>query len=238
MLQLYGPVSDGSHVDFTQFSTTYVIFYSRADVLAWTQSICKQHGIVVVNIRCDTENGMRGRKDKLMMGCERSGNYKKKVVVAGNYTMKAKCQFMLIFVPSENGWKVMVGCEFHNHMLGNDLNGNGVLGRLKDHERKFVNDMTKYNMAPRYIVVALKDRDPENLRSVTHVYKARSIYNVSKRGHMVMKKKVRELTHPSITSMCQPSVKYKPRKGNKNSKKAEESHVHRDSSQWECVDGS
>lgn len=45
-----------------------------------------------------------------------------------------------------------------------------------------MNDMTKYNMAPIYIVAALKDRDPENLTSVTHVYKARSIYNANKRG--------------------------------------------------------
>lgn len=45
-------------------------------------------------------------------------------------------------------------------MLAKDLNGNDVLGRLKDHEIKFVNNMTKYNMALRYIVATLKDRDP------------------------------------------------------------------------------
>lgn len=68
---------------------------------------------------------------------------------------------MLRFVPSGSGWKVTVRCGFHNQTLSKDLDGKDVLGHLKDHEIKFVNDMTKYNMAPRYIVTALKDRDPK-----------------------------------------------------------------------------
>lgn len=41
-------------------------------------------------------------------------------------------------------------------MIAKDLNENDVLGRLNDHERKFVNDMTKLDMASRYIVVIFK----------------------------------------------------------------------------------
>ncbi|XP_050876316.1 uncharacterized protein LOC127080021 [Lathyrus oleraceus] len=57
-------------------------------------------------------------------------------------------------------------------------------------------------------------------------------------GHRVMKKKVWELTHSSTTSMCPPSVKYKPKKENNKSKKGEKSSVHRDPSQWEYVEDS
>lgn len=57
------------------------------------------------------------------MGNERGENYKKKFVVAWNYTMKVKCPFMLKFMPSESNWKVTVRCGFHNHMLATDLNG-------------------------------------------------------------------------------------------------------------------
>ena len=49
-------------------------------------------------------------------------------------------------------------------------------------------------------------------------------------GKRVLKKKVRELTHPSTSSMCPPPVKYKPKKGVKKSRKGEESDVHRDPS--------
>ncbi|XP_058774421.1 protein FAR1-RELATED SEQUENCE 5-like [Vicia villosa] len=37
-------------------------------------------------------------------------------------------------------------------------------------------------MTPRYIVAALKDRDSENLTSVTQVYTAKATYRTSKRG--------------------------------------------------------
>lgn len=54
--------------------------------------------------------------------------------------------------------------------------GHDILGRLKPDERQFVNDMAKYHMAPKFIVAALKDRDPNNPTHTTHVYKERSTY--------------------------------------------------------------
>lgn len=65
------------------------------------------------------------------MSCKRGGNYKKNVVVAGNYNMKVKYPFMLRSVPSGSSWKVTVRCEFHNHMLAKDLNGNDILRSFK-----------------------------------------------------------------------------------------------------------
>lgn len=46
-----------------------------------------------------------------------------------------------------------------------------MLECLKHDVRLFVNDMTKDNITPKYIIVALKDRDPENLMSIIQVYK-------------------------------------------------------------------
>lgn len=83
---------------------------------------------------------------------------------------------------SGSGWNVIIRCGLHNHKLSKDLEGHAILECLKVHERPFVNDTTKYNMTPLYIVAALKDKDPENLLSVTQMYKARAIYNASKRG--------------------------------------------------------
>lgn len=88
--------------------------------------------------------------------------------------MKVKCPFRLRFVSAGIGWKVIVRCKLHNHKLSKNLEGRDILGPLKDHERQFLNDMTKYNMTPRYIVISLKDKDSQNLTSVTHVYKARA----------------------------------------------------------------
>ncbi|XP_058746004.1 uncharacterized protein LOC131618865 [Vicia villosa] len=122
------------------------------------------------------------------MGYERGGNYTIRNASESNnsskgiYSMKVKCPFRRRSVPSGISWKVMVRCEMHNHKISEDLEGHDILECLKDHERKFVNDMMKYNKAPRHIVVALKNKDPKNLRSVTQVYKARSTYKICKRG--------------------------------------------------------
>lgn len=96
--------------------------------------------------------------------------------------MKVKCPFMLRSVPSGRDWKVTIMCGIHNHELATDLDGHDILGSLKHGEINFVSDMTKYNMAPRYIVVALKDRDLESLMIVKHVCKARSTDKTSKRS--------------------------------------------------------
>lgn len=92
-------------------------------------------------------------------------------------------------------WKVIVRCGLHNHKLSKNLEGHDILGRLKDYKRQCVNEMTKYNMTSRYIVDALKDKDPENLTSVTQVYKDRATYNASKRGPLTEIQMLLSLIH-------------------------------------------
>lgn len=101
------------------------------------------------------------------MGCERGGNYKKKISSNESYNMKVKCQFMQRFVSNGCGWKVMVRFGFHNYKLAKNLDGHDVLGSLKDDETQLVNDITKYDETLMYIIIASEDRDPENLKYVT-----------------------------------------------------------------------
>ncbi|XP_050920574.1 uncharacterized protein LOC127138225 [Lathyrus oleraceus] len=168
-----------------------MIFKSRSKVLVWTQDKGKQYDIIIVIVRSDTANGKRCRKDKLIMGCKRGVNYKRNNTSKssksskGIYSMKVKCPFRLRSTLSGSGWKMMVMYGFHNNKLSKDLDGHDILGRLKVHERQFVNDMTKYIMDPQYIVSALKDKDSENLTSVTQVYKSIATYNASKRGPLM-----------------------------------------------------
>ncbi|XP_058772558.1 uncharacterized protein LOC131646563 [Vicia villosa] len=170
----------------TDFWSDLTQYFVTDMVLEWACAIGRTHGVVVVTIQSDSANGMRGRKDKLIMGYDRGGNYKKKnEVVAsfdGNYTMRLRCPFRLRSAPSGISWKVVVKCGMHNHRLDKDMLGHDILGHLKYDERKFMNDMIEYNMAPRYIVCALKDRDPENLMSITQIYKAMATYRLGKRG--------------------------------------------------------
>ncbi|XP_050875265.1 uncharacterized protein LOC127078894 [Lathyrus oleraceus] len=135
------------------------------------------------------------------MDCERGGNYKRKNASENNnsskdiYSMKVKCPFRLRYVANDSGWKVMIRCGLHNHKLSKNLDDHDILGLLKDHERQFVNDMTKYNMAQKYIVTALKDKDPDNFTSVIQVYKATSTYNMRNRGSLTELQMLLSLIH-------------------------------------------
>ncbi|XP_050902860.1 uncharacterized protein LOC127115324 [Lathyrus oleraceus] len=128
--------------------------------------LVKQHGIIVVTIHSDTANGKR-----------------------------VKCPFRLRSLSNGSGWKVVVRCELQNHKPSKDLEGHDILGRLKDHERRYVNDMIKYNMSPRYIVATLKDKDPGNLTSVIQVYKARATYSANNIGSLMEMQMLLSLIH-------------------------------------------
>lgn len=71
----------------------------------------------------------------------------------------------------------MVRHELHNDKHTKDLDGHDILGHLKDDERQFLSDITKYNMAPRSISTALKERDPETL-SIVFVQYLKKKYEV------------------------------------------------------------
>lgn len=64
------------------------------------------------------------------------------------------------------GWNIMVICDIQNYDLVEGLDGHDVLGRLKPEEREFVKDMTKSNKVLRFIVVALKDMNVDNMTTV------------------------------------------------------------------------
>lgn len=79
---------------------------SLSNVLTWAQTIDKQHGIIVVIVRSDTANEMRGKRDKWIMDCERGENYKRNntseinISLEDIYSMKVKCSFRLRYVSS------------------------------------------------------------------------------------------------------------------------------------------
>lgn len=58
-----------SLINFTPF---------QVEVLSRAQRIDREHGIIVVTIRSYMENGMHGRCEKIILGCEMRENYKNK----------------------------------------------------------------------------------------------------------------------------------------------------------------
>ena len=52
------------------------MFVTQDGVLQWTQFVAYEIGFLVMIMRSDTNAGMRGRTSFVLIGCERSGQYK------------------------------------------------------------------------------------------------------------------------------------------------------------------
>ncbi|XP_028201931.1 uncharacterized protein LOC114386128 [Glycine soja] len=64
------------HVDCSDTFNTSQVFATEDDVLQWARSFAYEIGFVAVIMRSNTNTGMRGRTSFVLIGCERSGQYR------------------------------------------------------------------------------------------------------------------------------------------------------------------
>ena len=103
--------------------------------MQWVRSVAHENGFVVLIMRLDTNTGIRGRTSFVLIGCERSGQYrsrKKDFVRRDTESMKCGCPFKLCGKPvvGGKGWMVKLMCESHNYELVKSLFGHPYVGRL------------------------------------------------------------------------------------------------------------
>ncbi|KAH1189432.1 hypothetical protein GmHk_20G057199 [Glycine max] len=171
------------HVTFN----TSQVFGSRDDVLQWARSIAHESGFVAVIIRSDTNTSSRGRTSFVLIGSERSGEYrcrKKEFVRRDTGTRKCECPFKLCDKPvvGGQGWMVKLMCGIHNHELAKSLVGHPYAGRLTKAEKTLIADMTKSMVKPRNILLTLKEHNVSSCKTIKQIYNARSAYRSSIRG--------------------------------------------------------
>jgi len=125
--------------DRTTDFTIDELFRSRDGLLQWVRKVAFGLGFVVVIFRSDKATGAQGRKTFVLLGCERSGKYRKyrsdlEVTITG--TRKCDCPFRLRGKPIKGGegWVLKVVCGFHNHDLVETLVGHSYAGRLRPDE--------------------------------------------------------------------------------------------------------
>ncbi|KAL5194017.1 Protein FAR1-RELATED SEQUENCE 5 [Glycine soja] len=132
------------HVDC---SDAFNISQCREDVLRWARSIAHENRFVAVILRSNTNTGSRGRTTFVLIGCERSGEYrcrKKEFIKRDTGTRKCGCPFKLRCKPvvGGEGWMVRLICGVHNHKLAKSLVVHSYAGRLTKAEKILIADMT------------------------------------------------------------------------------------------------
>jgi len=111
------------------------VFRTRDNLLQWVRKVAFRLGCVVVILRSDKANGAQGRKTFVLLGCERSGKYKKyrtDLEVSRTGTKKCDCPFRLRGKPIKGGqgWVLKVIYGLHNHELAEALVDHPYTGRL------------------------------------------------------------------------------------------------------------
>ena len=138
-------------------------------------------------MRSDTNIGMRGRTSFVLIGYERSGQYrsrKKDFVRRDTGSRKCGCPFKLRGKPVVGGecWMVKLMCESHNHELVKSLVGHSYVERLTKDENTIIVDMTKSMVKPKNILLTLKEHNVNSCTTIKQIYNARSAYRSSIRG--------------------------------------------------------
>ncbi|KAL5137737.1 hypothetical protein HKD37_10G028063 [Glycine soja] len=146
------------------------VFDCRDDVLQWARSVAHENGFVAMIIRFNTNTGSRGRISFVLIGCERSGEYrcrKKEFVRRDIETRKCGCPFKLRgkLVVGGQGWMVKLMCGIHNHELTKSLVGHPYAGRLTKAEKTLIADMTKS-----------MEHNANSCTTIKQIYNARSAY--------------------------------------------------------------
>lgn len=153
--------------------------------MEWARAIGRENGFIVVIVKSDNggkgSKKRKGRKIFLILGCEKSGKYRKfknalSHKVSG--TKKCECPFRLRGRLLKNGgWKVNVMCGTHNHQVIKTVMGPAYAGRLTDEAKSLIDEMTKNMEKPRDILMALKDHGAEvNARTIRQIYNARQAF--------------------------------------------------------------
>ncbi|KAL5133189.1 putative protein FAR1-RELATED SEQUENCE 10 [Glycine soja] len=175
------------HVDCSKAFKTSQVFECREDVLRWARSVAHENGFVAMILRSDTNTGSRGRSTFVLIGCERSGEYKcrkKEFIRRDIGTRKCGCSFKLRCKPvaGGEGWMVKLICGVHNHKLAKSLVGHPYAGRLTKAEKTLIADMTKSMVKPRNILLTLKEHNANSCTTIKQIYNARSAFRSSIRG--------------------------------------------------------
>ncbi|KAH1247291.1 hypothetical protein GmHk_06G017229 [Glycine max] len=157
------------------------VFDSRDDVLRWARSVAHENIFVAVIIRSDTNTSSRGRTSFVLIGCDRSGEYrcrKKEFIRRDTGTRKCGCPFKLHRKPvvGGEGWMVKLIYGVHNHELAKSLVGHPYAGRLTKAEKTLIVDMTKSMVKPRNILLTLKEHNANSCTTIKQIYNARSAF--------------------------------------------------------------
>lgn len=178
-------------LDLTAAFTTTEIFPTRDAMTRWARDTGKANGIIVVIVRTETTENGKGKKNKVVYGCERRGTYSRVDVGCGagrhKTSKRCGCKFTLKakpLLPPSSDWKVRVVYGIHNHEPHKSLFGAAIFGKFTKEERSVVGEHLSLGVKASKSLEALKVRFKNNLSNISQLYRTRNSIRKAKRGSM------------------------------------------------------
>ncbi|KAL7206120.1 hypothetical protein ACSBR2_018931 [Camellia fascicularis] len=142
-------------MDYSNEFVTHEIFKDRDELIRWARQVGRRNGFVIVVQKSDG-GGIRGRKPRLSLACQRSGSYRDSRKNSRPKTKKER--------------------------LTEYLEGHSYARRLSHEETSLLADMSKSMVRPSEILVTLKQRDDANASTMKTIYNARHRYKVAEKA--------------------------------------------------------
>nr|KAJ0196065.1 hypothetical protein LSAT_V11C700368760 [Lactuca sativa] len=153
------------------FSTKHM-FNSREELFEWTQNKARSLGYVIINRR--SKAYANNFVYKVVLMCDRSGEFKATNMIRAFGTRKTNCKFELEgkYSKEHNKWTSRVICDDHNHPPTQHMEGHPYVRHLSVDETRLVEDLTIKNLAPRDILSTLKAQKENNASVAQTIYNA------------------------------------------------------------------
>ncbi|KEH26556.1 hypothetical protein MTR_6g464570 [Medicago truncatula] len=146
MVDLVEPDPEVYSVDVAEFFVTKEKkkYEDREEMINWAR--CQSIEAAFTLIINKSYSGSGRRKSKLVLACERSGEYKgtNKSKREGAGSRKCGCLFRLRgYFSATKLWSLNIVSGLYNHKMEPKLEGHMLAGRLTTKESKIVGDMTR-----------------------------------------------------------------------------------------------
>ena len=144
------------------------MFDSHEELFNWAKSTGLQLGYVLIKRR--TNSNLAGVKNKVTIVCNLSGKMDDRIGGIVKKTLKCQCPFRLIGRLTDDGWRITVVDDTHNHYPAENLEGYAYARRLTEEERLFLEEEYHRGSTPRRMLKLLKEKFPGNLTRSDDIY--------------------------------------------------------------------
>lgn len=85
------------------------------------------------------------------------------------------------YLKAQDGWKLQVVCDDHNHEPSMYMDGYSFAMRLSDKEIRLVHDLTELNVKSLDILSTIKQQNENNMSSLKTIYNCHHKFTISQR---------------------------------------------------------